>query len=245
MGCFRTIVCLGVISLLVSCKKEEQPKVIYEQEKVVVPEVKKIDTTQIKIADLPILMEGTKYLIHPIGDVRVYDIPSKYGTSKVNQVSYAISNYNRFELTGYFQNLMFQHVDSVALHPLTEVVMQIQTATYLNTIADKTKKQILVYSVFDEDTNRDGKIDSKDIKSLYISNIDGSNFKKLSEELHEVLDWSVIESQNRLYFRTIEDINKNGAFDKKDNVNYYFLELDKEKWEINSYNPFQYNSETN
>lgn len=245
MGCFRTIVCLGVISLLVSCKKEEQPKVIYEQEKVVVPEVKKIDTTQIKIADLPILMEGTKYLIHPIGDVRVYDIPSKYGTSKVNQVSYAISNYNRFELTGYFQNLMFQHIDSVSLHPLTEVVMQIQTATYLNTIADKTKKQILVYSVFDEDTNRDSKIDSKDIKSLYISNIDGSNFKKLSEELHEVLDWSVIESQNRLYFRTIEDINKNGAFDKKDNVNYYYLELDKEEWEINSYNPFQYKVETN
>lgn len=245
MGCFRTIVCLGVISLLVSCKKEEQPKVIYEQEKVVVPEVKKIDTTQIKIADLPILMEGTKYLIHPIGDVRVYDIPSKYGTSKVNQVSYAISNYNRFELTGYFQNLMFQHIDSVSLRPLTEVVMQIQTATYLNTIADKTKKQILVYSVFDEDTNRDSKIDSKDIKSLYISNIDGSNFKKLSEELHEVLDWSVIESQNRLYFRTIEDINKNGAFDKKDNVNYYYLELDKEEWEINSYNPFQYKVETN
>lgn len=245
MGGFRTIVCLGVISLLVSCKKEEQPKVIYEQEKVVVPEVKKIDTTQIKIADLPILMEGTKYLIHPIGDVRVYDIPSKYGTSKVNQVSYAISNYNRFELTGYFQNLMFQHIDSVSLHPLTEVVMQIQTATYLNTIADKTKKQILVYSVFDEDTNRDSKIDSKDIKSLYISNIDGSNFKKLSEELHEVLDWSVIESQNRLYFRTIEDINKNGAFDKKDNVNYYYLELDKEEWEINSYNPFQYKVETN
>lgn len=140
---------------------------------------------------------------------------------------------------------MFQHIDSVSLHPLTEVVMQIQTATYLNTIADKTKKQILVYSVFDEDTNRDSKIDSKDIKSLYISNIDGSNFKKLSEELHEVLDWSVIESQNRLYFRTIEDINKNGAFDKKDNVNYYYLELDKEEWEINSYNPFQYKVETN
>ena len=95
------------IVLLVSCKEQEQPtpKVIYEEAKNT-EEPKKIDSTSIKIADLPILMEGTKFLIHPVGDIRVYDDYSKvYGSSKTNQVSYAISNYNRFELTGYFENL--------------------------------------------------------------------------------------------------------------------------------------------
>ena len=63
------------------------------------------------------------------------------------------------------------------------------------------------------------------IKNLYISNIDGNDFKKLSSDFQEFIDWNVIESQNRLYFRTIEDINKNGAFDKDDKVHYHYVDL--------------------
>ena len=156
---------LVALAILTSCKeKTETPKVIYEDTKTVKAPVK-ADSSQIKIADLPIHMEGTKYLIHAIGDVRIYEGTSRtYGTSKTNSVSYAISNYNRFELTGYFENLKFQHIDSTALRPLTDKKVQIQTATFLNTIADKSKKQILVYTLVDMDTNRDGKLDANDIK---------------------------------------------------------------------------------
>lgn len=226
------------IILLVSCKQEKQtPKVIYEEVKEII-EPKKIDTTSIKIADLPIHMEGTKFLIHPIGDIRVYDDYSKvYGSSKTNQVSYAISNYNRFEITGYFENLKFQHIDSTNVKPLTENKIQIQTVTFLNTIAEKNKKQILVYILVDSDTNKDNKVDQNDIKSLYISNINGSGFAKLSEPLQELIDWNIIETQNRLYFRCIEDINKNGAFDKNDKVHYYYVNLLSEEWKVEEYMP--------
>ena len=228
----------AIIALLLSCKQEKQtPKVIYEEAKQSI-EPKKIDTSSIKIADLPILMEGTSYLIHPVGDVRVYDDYSKvYGSSKTNQVSYAISNYNRFELTGYFENLKFQHIDSITVKPLTENKIQIQTVTYLNTVAEKSKKQILVYILVDSDTNKDGKIDQNDIKSLYISNIDGTEFSKLSEPLQELIDWNIIETQNRLYFRCIEDINKNGAFDKNDKVHYHFVNLVASEWNVEEYMP--------
>lgn len=228
----------AIIALLLSCKQEKQtPKVIYEEAKQSI-EPKKIDTSSIKIADLPILMEGTSYLIHPVGDVRVYDDYSKvYGSSKTNQVSYAISNYNRFELTGYFENLKFQHIDSITVKPLTENKIQIQTVTYLNTVAEKSKKQILVYILVDSDTNKDGKIDQNDIKSLYISNIDGTEFSKLSEPLQELIDWNIIETQNRLYFRCIEDINKNGAFDKNDKVHYHFVNLVADEWKVEEYMP--------
>lgn len=229
---------LCILALLLSCKQEKQtPKVIYEEAKQSV-ESKKIDTSSIKIADLPILMEGTNYLIHPVGDIRVYDDYSKvYGSSKTNQVSYAISNYNRFELTGYFENLKFQHVDSTTVKPLTENKLQIQTVTYLNTVAEKNKKHILVYILVDSDTNKDGKIDQNDIKSLYISNIDGTGFSKLSEPLQELIDWNIIETQNRLYFRCIEDINKNGAFDKNDKVHYHFVNLVASEWNVEEYMP--------
>ena len=238
MKTFLRYIGLVAFVVLVACKQEkETPKVIYEEPKTN-NNSRAIDTTSIKIADLPIHMEGTKYLIHPVGDVRVYDDFSKvYGSTKTNQVSYAISNYNRFEITGYFENLKFQHIDSTNVKPLTEEKIQIQTVTYLDRIAANTKKQILVYSVVDRDTNKDKKVDQNDIKSLYISTIDGSNFTKLTEDYLEFIDWNIIEAQNRLYFRCIEDINKNGAFDKNDKVHYHYVNLLDAEWKVETYMP--------
>lgn len=238
---FENIYITFLIAFLVlACDKtQEQPKVIYEEPIKPRAEVK-VDTTQIKIADLPIAMEGTAYLIHPIGDVRVYEGRSKssYGSSNAGMVSYSVSNYNRFEITGYLHNLYFQHKDSVTAVPLTEEKVVIQTATYLNGIADKIKKQLIVYTLVDQDTNRDGKIDTNDIKSLYISTIGGTNFTKLTPDFQELVDWNLIELQSRIYFRTIEDTNKNGEFDKNDQMRYYFLDLTASDWEIVAYKPF-------
>jgi hypothetical protein len=43
----------------------------------------------VAISDLPIQMEGTDYLIHPVGDLRVYERGSKarYGSSSVIDLS--------------------------------------------------------------------------------------------------------------------------------------------------------------
>ncbi len=226
--------------LMVSCNKDEKPKVIYEnkvdQQEV---EYQKIDSTEIKIADLPIHITGTNYIVHPIGDVRVYNSSSgKSGSSKTNRISYTISNYSYPEITGYLNNLMFQHKDSLSMHSLTDNRMQINTVTYLDKLSNPDKK-ILVYTLVDKDTNRDGKYDSNDIQSLYISNIDGSKFTKLTEELHELVDWNVIDIKNRLYFRSIEDINKNGAFDSDDSINYFYVDLLSEDWKPQPYNPMQ------
>ena len=228
------------VLVLVSCKEheEEKPKVIYEEttSKAAV----RVDTTQIRIADLPVHMEGTSYLLHPVGELRVYDTKSKmsYGSSSTSRVSYAVSNYNRFEITGFLKNIHFQHVDSVVSKPLTDKSMVIQTATYLNTFAQKTKKQILVYSISDLDTNRDRKLDSNDIRSLYISDISGDNFTKITPDFQELIDWNLMEVKNRLYIRTIQDSNKNGDFDKDDAVFYYFVDLLDPEWKLNEYKPF-------
>ncbi len=97
-------------------------------------------------------------------------------------------------------NVMFQHKDSLDLKPLTENKMQIQSITFLDEFALKTGKKLLVYSLVDKDTNRDGKYDSNDIKALYVSNADGTNFTKLTPEFQELLDWNVVLENNRLYF---------------------------------------------
>jgi hypothetical protein len=223
----------------VSCKEDvEKPKVIYDAANKV-KGVSKIDSTQISIADLPIQMEGTDYLIHPVGDLRVYERGSKsrYGSSSVIDVSFTISNYGEDEITGYLQNLKFQKIDSDSIHSLTDKPALILTATYLASVSDRNRKQIMVYTMYDVDTNRDGKLDTSDIKSLYLSDISGSKFTKISADFQELIDWNLIESTSRLYFRTVEDTNKNGQFDKNDVVHYNFVNLANSDWKVATYEP--------
>lgn len=225
------------VLLLASCKQEkEKPKVIYDATN---KGISKVDSTQVAISDLPIQMEGTDYLIHPVGDLRVYERGTKarYGSSSVIDLSFTISNYGENEITGYLQNLKFQKTDSDSIRPLTNKPALIQTATYLKSVSDRAKKQIMVYTMFDTDTNRDGKLDSSDIKCLYLSDISGKRFTKVSEDFQELIDWNLIDSKSRLYFRTVEDTNKNGQFDKNDVVQYNYIDLSSNEWKVINYEP--------
>ncbi|HEY4617123.1 MAG TPA: hypothetical protein VIH09_02905 [Flavobacterium sp.] len=234
------IALLGMTMLLLaSCKEEmEKPKVIYDATNKG-KGIEKMDSTQVAISDLPIQMEGTNYLIHPIADLRVYERGTKarYGSSSVIDLSFTISNYGENEITGYLQNLKFQRTDSDSIHALTNKPALILTATYLKSVSDKAKKQVMAYTMFDMDTNRDGKLDTSDIKSLYLSNISGKKFTKISADFQELIDWNLIESKNRLYFRTVEDTNKNGQFDKNDVVHYNYVDLSIDEWKVSSYEP--------
>ncbi|MFN3753576.1 hypothetical protein [Flavobacterium sp.] len=221
---------------LVSCKKEEapKPKVIYQETSKAKNEVPE-DTTLIEIADLPINMEGTNFLIFPIGTVSSdkKGIKSSYDSN----TGYTVSNYGEYQITGYLQNLKFQEIGQDTIYSLTDKNVLIETATYLKNIADKTKKQIMVFTLADLDTNKDNKVNNNDIKSLYLSDVSGKNFTKVSTDFQELIDWNVIDSRNRLYFRAIEDTNKNGAFDKEDKLHYYFVNLLDKEWKATEINP--------
>ena len=233
---YLSYISILLIVLLFSCKKEEatKPKVIYENTAKSKPEIK-VDTTQIEIADLPINMEGTNILIHPVGVLSGNErgIKSSYNSEE----SYTVSNYGEYQITGYLKNLKFQEIGKDTIYALTDKQILIETATYLKTFADKTKQQLLVYTLSDMDTNKDGKLDSSDIKSLYISTISGQKFTKLSTDFQELIDWKVIESKNLLYFRTIEDTNKNGEFDSEDKLQYHIVNLLDKDWKVTSYMP--------
>ena len=236
---FSTYIILSVLTLFVSCKKEtEKPKVIYENTSKSVNQVK-ADADKILLADLPIQMEGTSVLLFPLGELNI----SEGNNSKLESSSYrrdrnfVVSNSSEYEITGYLSNIKFQQIGKDSLSTLTDKPIIIERVTYLKNFADKSKKQFLVYVLEDLDSNKDGRLDSDDIKNLYISDINGKNFTKLSAEFQELIDWNSIDSHNRLYFRTIEDINKNGAFDKEDKVHYHFVDLLSKDWKVKEYNP--------
>ncbi len=232
-----------LLTLFVSCKEDAvKPKVTYDTKKNKV--TTKVDSSQIEIADLPIQMRGTNYLIHPVGDLNVYGgRKSSYGSTNSDR-SFTVSNTSEFEITGYLRNLKFQEVGSDSMKALTDKPVLIQTATYLKLyskvkqkLKNKAKQQLMVYTMADMDTNKDGKLDTNDIKTLYISDISGNQLTKFSTDFQELIDWNFIDSQNRLYFRTIEDTNKNGQFDKNDVVHYNYVDLASKEWKVTMYNP--------
>jgi enoyl-[acyl-carrier-protein] reductase (NADH) len=227
-----------LIFLFASCQEKTKPKVSYDKTTKLTAAAKN-DTLQIKVADLPINFEGTNFLIFPVGNLNSNDVISKYesGSRGDYDQSFNISNYNDNQITGYLQNIVFQEMGSDSIKNLSPKPLMIETVTYLKTVADKSGQQLLVYTLADADTNNDSKLDGNDIKSLYISTISGSRFNKLSRELNELLDWTLIESKNLLYFRTIEDTNKNGKFDKNDTVHYNYVSLSSKDWKVFEYNP--------
>lgn len=233
----RVLLLTSLGLMLFSCKQEDTPKVKYENEVDSLRfEYQKIDTTELKISDLPIHFKQMDYIMHPIGKIRVKTSGNKYsGTS--SEISYSISSYNEPEITGMLNNILFQKLDATEMLPLTDRKMLIQSITFLDQLALNSNKKYLLYNVYDIDTNKDEKYDTNDIKSLYISLQDGSNFQKLSLDMQEVLDWKVLEAKNRLYFRTIEDINKNGEFDSKDNLNYFYVDLLNDSLTVEKYLP--------
>ncbi len=226
----------SALLVLASCKNEEteKPKVTYKARET--KETPAADTSEIEIADLPIHISGTSYLIHPVGQYRVMDGARKSGYS-YEKGSFTVSNYGEFEITGYLKNLMVQEVASDSIKPVFDKPVLIQTATFLKAFADKTKQQIMVYSLADMDTNQDGKLDASDVQTLYMSEVGGSRLVKISPEYQELIDWNFVEAKNRLYFRTIDDTNKSGAFDKDDVIHYNYIDLLSGEWKVVEYKP--------
>lgn len=239
-GMKNLVLALTLFLALASCKQEKEvPKVRYSSEKKDSKPI--IDSADLQVSDLPIEFPNTDVLVFPVGNVNFVSRDSKIG-SETSSKSYStqsfnVSNYNDFEITGYLTNLKFQKQNTDSLEVLTNKSLLIESVTYLKNFADKSNKKILLYSLADADTNQDNAIDQDDIKSIYASDIYGKEFQKLSPDLQEVIDWNVLEGIKRLYFRTIEDFNKNGAFDAKDKVHYFYVDLMQKELKAVEYKP--------
>lgn len=212
---------LPLIISLGSCKEEQKPKVKYDRP-VKQVEIKK-DTTRLLVADLPIQFSSSNVLIYPMGELRVSDLKKgNYDGDKMDMNGFNVSNVLDEELTGYLQNVKFQEIGKDSLHILTDKSVLIERMTYLKS------RKILVYVMADSDTNQDGKVDSYDVKSLYLSTDLGNQFTKVSIDMQELIDWNYVEAVNKIFFRTIEDHNKNGAFDKMDGLHYFYVDVKKD-----------------
>lgn len=197
----------------------------------------KIDTTLIEIADLPIHIDSTKYLIHPIGNISQI----KRGSGYINK-SYGKKAFNNLvnaygdEIRGNMNNLLFQNINSNNLVPLTEENIRIKSFRFLRKLFKNTKNEVLLFEIIDSDSNDDKKINLEDKVSLYLSNVDGTNFVKISNNNEEIVQTKVININNKLYFKTVEK----GKFKKdKKKFHYYYVNLTEKEMKPIEYFPLK------
>lgn len=180
-------------------------------------------------------IDSTEFLIHPIG---VFSVPggenTGYFSSSDSQSNGFFGNDDIF--FGELSNLKIQKVGSDSIQLLTEKNLKITKFSFIRDIFN-TSRKYLVFEVIEQDWNSNGRLDAEDLPVLYISLINGANFRRFSPEGQILLDWKTIPQQNRLYFRTLEDKNGNEEREKEDEVHYFFIDLDTEELKVEEYIP--------
>ena len=232
------IIYFSITILFFSCG--QRPKIDYENKidttSVIDDRIK--DTTKILVSELPVKFDSTDVLIFAIGLVNLQE---RGGYSKIGSDSYSSnggssSYFNQNNFHGNFINLVFRNKDGDE-RKLTDNKIRIRSVTFLEEIFKKTRRGYLLYSISDRDTNGDKELDHSDLEAFYLSKIDGTDFKKISRELHEFYDYSLIKGENRVYFRTLEDKNKDGELNNKDKFHYYNIDFSLDNYVVAEYNP--------
>ncbi|WP_298895577.1 hypothetical protein [uncultured Psychroserpens sp.] len=227
------------IILLSACTKTDNRKVVEQTDGIT---KEKNERKTVVMADLPIHIDSTNYLIHPIGNYvfsRNKSDYSEYDDYRSDSYSntFDVSSNSGDRITGDISNLKFQNVNSNELKPLTENTVSIRSILFLRKVFKKNGKGYFLYEVIDKDTNADGDLDFNDLKSIYISNLNGTAFRKLSPHLQDLVTWKMILEANKLFFKSIEDTDRNGEFNKKDKMHYFYLDLSDEHSKVVEYYP--------
>lgn len=232
-----------LLLLMIACNNSKEPQVVYDSSNPDSLTIENVleDTTKVLVTGMPIYLDSTDILIHPIGWENIYlanksrslditvsidsRISKKNGTESDH--SYSVYSNNKDYISGEMVNLIFENPESGEQRILTDKVMSIYHISYLKDLAKEINQHYLLYRVYDKDYNRDGKLNKEDMSAYYISTLEGTLFTKITKDYHYLDTYKLILKNGKFYFRTIEDINKDGNFNKKDIYHYYYVDLIK------------------
>ncbi len=127
-------------------------------------------------------------------------------------------------------NVSLYNIETKEQKTLFEKSVLIKTLYYPSFSKDTlnykpVSREFYMISVYDEDTNKDGFINLKDLRRLYTFDIMGLNKKELIP-----LDYSVISSQydpanDYMFVFAQLDENKNGQTDDKEDIHVFWIDL--------------------
>lgn len=187
------------------------------------------DTTKVITAGLPILIDSARnILIH-----QVIIIDGNNPTKSHKRYSMSGSSY----VPDYTTNLIFEEQETNTKRTLTDLALRINKYSFQHELYKMTGKEFIFYTVIDNDSNRDGIFDSHDFESFYISHIDGTSFTKITKNNESYIEGKFVSPQKKYYFKTVHDSNRDGYLTNQDLEHFYYIDFNKEPYQIEEYFP--------
>lgn len=220
-----------IVSLVISCTSKTRK--VDLQTKI------KKDTTisseQILFA-APQLIDSSSIVIYPlILEKGTYG--SGYGSG------------SRGGITSYW-NIIFYNTETGKRHLLTnDLKMLIYSITFGSNSSSSYSsdirwtqgidifKDMIFYSVISNDYDKNDRLDDKDPVYLYVSNKDGTNFRKISPDNYNITSWNVIKGTSKVIMMGQKDDNADKLFNNDDGHIPLIADLSSNQQATEVFNP--------
>ena len=208
----KTIKSISIISVVLlaislsSCRKVVKQ---YAVEDKPINEISQSEKNNTLIAQLPIKIDSTNYIIFPIGQAKK--------DRGIDKISYSKDNYYDY----YLDNIVFQNISTDETHLLSKSSIKIVSFEQLRDHQNRPEK-LMIYTVIDDLSSNNSK---EPYTVLYVGSLDGKIFKRMSPKDHQLQNWKYISEASKIYYQTLEDIDGNGEFDSQDRQHLYSLSI--------------------
>ncbi len=228
---FFSLLCLAVILLLTISCTEKTPKL----ESVTTENLSKTEVDSILSAfkfkyASPIIPATGNYIILPVSTLRSGHNRRSYDYSSSGKDAAEYWNamfYNRLSNETRLLSTTKMRITQI----YTEEVGTITVPQYYkrnNTVMPKN----VLYRVIDHEYNNDGTLTDKDPEGLFISGLDGLNFKRISPKNEDLTEHIVFKNPQQIILQTRRDSNQDKRFTSKDELIWYKAEMLCENWQL-------------
>ena len=87
------------------------------------------------------------------------------------------------------------------------------------------ERNYILVSVYDEDTNKDNKVNAKDLRRFYYFDIDGDNKMELVPKNYSVMSSEYDTANDFMYVFAKEDTNENGSREQEEEIHIFWIDL--------------------
>lgn len=226
---FIKVTLLVLIFIGVSCGSNEKPQAIVDENTEVVDFTLEKDTTMVKVLALPVYIDSTQYIYHPTK--LLHAVVNDRSTVSFKGGNYyessSIHSNSTYEFNGNYAGFAIEHVKTGAIVNLTSKEIHFSKVRVYCKLEHNPRVEFVIYLGHDLDTNKDGKLNHNDLSALFISNLDGTGFVKLSADFENFRNYTFMVENDKLYFQTVKDTNKDGIFLNDDEFRNYVVDLTK------------------
>lgn len=211
----HTVPSLLLVALLAACGNQQQGPAVELDGPVTQAQIDSIVSTFSFVYEAPMQLDSGTHALMPMS-IRE-DRSSKIGISD----SYGYDK----EYSPRYWNVLFLDLRTQETHLLTDQRMRIDAIHVHRRGEGQVLSRHVLYTIVDQDVNKDGRLDYGDPKHLSISDAAGRGLSPVSPVEEDLQGWNVLEGQDRLIIRTLADTDGDHTYEVHEDANVYVYDL--------------------